>query len=109
LAGVAADVRDVSTVMEALSMEVNCEAVDCEEGIAAARVVICDKIHSIDLLFPDPAMPLNLEWKESGKVPYNNHLIFSSSSCMFPDAICKFFYSRPLFLDIFRIWTRKSD
>jgi hypothetical protein len=56
--GVAAEVRDVKTVMDALRIDVSCEVVDCEDGTAEARVVICDTIPSIDLLFPDPAIPL---------------------------------------------------
>lgn len=37
--GVAADVRDVNTVREALSRAVNCVVVDCEDGTADARLV----------------------------------------------------------------------
>src|SRR5271170_263638 len=56
--GVAAEVRDVRTVMDALRTDVSWEVVDCEDGTAEARVVIWDTIPSIDLLFPDPAIPL---------------------------------------------------
>ena len=56
--GVAAEVSDVNTVMEALRIEVNWLAVVCEEGTAEARFVTCDTILSIDLLLPEPAMPL---------------------------------------------------
>ena len=60
LDGVAAEVRDVKTVMDALRMDVSWDVVDCEDGTAEARLVIWDTIPSTDRLLPDPAIPLTV-------------------------------------------------
>jgi hypothetical protein len=56
--GVAAEVREVKIVMEALRMAVDWDVVDCEEGTAEASVVMCDTIPSTALVLPDPGIPL---------------------------------------------------
>jgi hypothetical protein len=108
--GVAAEVSDVNTVIEALRIAVNSIVVVCDEGTADARLVTCAIILSIALDFPDPAIPLfirNANTKNS--IPYNDDLILCSSSSMFPNAIRKFFHTWPLFLPVIRLRTRKLD
>src|SRR5271169_2187660 len=64
--GVAADVRDVKTVNDEARMDVSCVVVDCDDGTADASAVRWESIFSIDFVFPEPAIPLPLEFPRKG-------------------------------------------
>jgi len=57
--GVAAEVRDVRMVMEALRMAVDWEVVDCEDGTADARVVMWETMLSTAFDLPEAGTPLS--------------------------------------------------
>lgn len=114
--GVAAEVRDVRMVMEALRMAVDWVVVDCEDGTADASVVMWETMFSTAFDLPEAGIPLSslasilTVTVMSGSLPYDDDLHFCPSSSMFPYTVCEFSHAWPLFLgDIVRVGTREAD
>jgi len=115
--GVAAEVRDVRMVMEALRMAVDWVVVDCEDGTADASVVIWETMFSTAFDLPEAGIPLCslasilIVTVISSSLPYDDGLHFCPSPSMFPYTVCEFSHAGPLFLGdaIVRVRTREAD